>query len=1109
MGGRAKIADPIALGLFPLQQVLWEREQIDLDDRNVLRAVRVKERDLVVHKLGHEQPIDESGGDILGGFLWLPQDEGVPPPEGPPSLTRYTSAWRMGAWPSIVKLDTKNRLNDTEGNAHGGGVAGDPSAVATGGGKASKPTKVLPIFGGSYRPDTRFAHEIPFLPDEKCFPRPAGNSFGLVVSADREDRQDPLWMQTDPRLIAPHFAGDWKMGSIVADLNDKDEIDPERCARLQTIFRVVKRPDSNCADFHDENSIAWNITEGGRVHTHGGLVCDKPFGGGQGKPPDVPTPSSEFPPVSSLNPFTGEGGGGGPSPDIADPATAAGLIPPFSGPGQTVTAPPPSVRVHGLASQHQSGPFVTGHFEDVHRHALDADGNPINSLHLSTNSLFYRSRTEDAPLHFEGRFTYPLSTPPNNFRTGVYTLPVHLELSDHPHSWCGGSALGLWKWRAQAVHYLIHDTEGPPGLPRPPTDDPNRPPVPTPGIGDSGGVPFEPNDPTPVRPRAPSDRDFPVVGTTLESAAPAFLARPQFFGEKLEGQLWFDYRNAAKMDQQDIWLIDHFTPVTARLEAFGAQREDAWSYNEKPGSSKYVGGTASGGFMLFPPEISLADADGGLAAPEDITISTSYLSVLAEHAQFAAGTPDTSIGGIINGYRWTADDAGRLLFQHLDASGLADAQTRFTTTGGHGFFDTLSGFWGTIEPGRITADRQYDTPDASGTLLVSAAPFGLFTPTQVAFADAGGLLAGSADFTWDDSAKTLLVNGKLTVTGSIDPTDIILSGGGTSHFQQFGDGLTAPVSASGSGRIRYNDTTKTFQVSLDGAAYVDVFTGTVTPSGWTDDGANVRLTTAGDTVSIGTASASGKVRVLNTTDIVNLRLDMVAGQTQGAIVIFDSVGNPVFSVSPSGSLADVNCFGTLIVGNAGATETIRFSATTTGRIVFNSGGNPSVRFGNIGTGTLRDVSPDNDNEATSGDPSFRWEDVIGVNVSCFTVGGTQPAARMTSSGEWLLGPGGGTAPDVRGRRSAAATLTLDDGAAGAVTVVPASDGVGSVGTASVRWSLIRGVTVTGGDFELVDEKYGSHLVLREAKLKGEDRSRLYVIDKRTGKKYRLLMEPVK
>lgn len=66
------------------------------------------------------------------------------------------------------------------------------------------------------------------------------------------------------------------------------------------------------------------------------------------------------------------------------------------------------------------------------------------------------------------------------------------------------------------------------------------------------------------------------------------------------------------------------------------------------------------------------------------------------------------------------------------------------------------------------------------------------------------------------------ITGKLTVTGSIDPTDLTLSGGGTAHFIAWGNGTTAGVSAAGTGRIRYNDTTKTFQASVDGGAYADI-----------------------------------------------------------------------------------------------------------------------------------------------------------------------------------------------------------------------------------------------------------------------------------------------
>lgn len=65
------------------------------------------------------------------------------------------------------------------------------------------------------------------------------------------------------------------------------------------------------------------------------------------------------------------------------------------------------------------------------------------------------------------------------------------------------------------------------------------------------------------------------------------------------------------------------------------------------------------------------------------------------------------------------------------------------------------------------------------------------------------------------------IEGKLTVTGSIDPTDVVLSGG-TALFFESNDGATAPLSGASTGRIRYNNSTGKFQTSVQGAAYVDI-----------------------------------------------------------------------------------------------------------------------------------------------------------------------------------------------------------------------------------------------------------------------------------------------
>jgi hypothetical protein len=117
------------------------------------------------------------------------------------------------------------------------------------------------------------------------------------------------------------------------------------------------------------------------------------------------------------------------------------------------------------------------------------------------------------------------------------------------------------------------------------------------------------------------------------------------------------------------------------------------------------------------------------------------------------------------------------------------------------------------------------------------------TVGSVLFIGPGPVLAqDNPNFFWDDTNKFLgigtntpaftldvvgnaSITGKLTVGGSIDPTDIILFDGGNASFIEWGDGQSAAVSAGSTGRIRYNSISQTFQVSENGGAYVDLSTG--------------------------------------------------------------------------------------------------------------------------------------------------------------------------------------------------------------------------------------------------------------------------------------------
>jgi len=78
------------------------------------------------------------------------------------------------------------------------------------------------------------------------------------------------------------------------------------------------------------------------------------------------------------------------------------------------------------------------------------------------------------------------------------------------------------------------------------------------------------------------------------------------------------------------------------------------------------------------------------------------------------------------------------------------------------------------------------------------------------------------------------------------------------------DGDNAAVSASGEGRIRYSNSNNRWEFSSNASPWASLEPPVVVPSGWTDDGAVVRLTTAGDVVIIGALAAVGseKLRVV-------------------------------------------------------------------------------------------------------------------------------------------------------------------------------------------------------------------------------------------------------
>ena len=201
-------------GYWPLQHENFDQQGYSVDTRVSRLAVRITGRLTAPGgQLGHYIYDKKSVGDILGGMLW-------------PKDTRPTPAWAWGF-----------------------------------GAVVSEPEKMLPIRLDDYKKAPRFEPLEFTRPDEpeECVQKVPVGTIGIAHIGTEEKTQKDLFFPAGLHpLIAVNFAGEDEYGSVVADLNDDNEIDPDRCARLQRMMRVVRPSSFLCGNVDVGNSIAWN-----------------------------------------------------------------------------------------------------------------------------------------------------------------------------------------------------------------------------------------------------------------------------------------------------------------------------------------------------------------------------------------------------------------------------------------------------------------------------------------------------------------------------------------------------------------------------------------------------------------------------------------------------------------------------------------------------------------------------------------------------------------------------------------------------------------------------------------------------------------------------------
>lgn len=575
----------------------------------------------------------ESVGDLTGAVLWR-KEWPTHTPEAP-TQERLIPGWRMGPWPvtpcgPLQILDPSRwgpmpapagQIKGEGASTVAGHLSGDPCAILGPGVPGFRPVLYQPTKPALWIADRRFYCEpltLPATSDGKFWlhPIPVVGQYGLAIDSSAEQFQHAQWHRTDPRICAPAASGEsWlpqfqQTGSFPAmmDLRTSDlvcdmetffdlqagqtslRISQKRHALISSFWRVVLEPESSVgvigavpppgmrSVIGQANNLAWSWS-----HTcapAGGLVYDRVL--------------SPIEPEGYSNPIMV------PPPPAGDVAHAIGVMSFFGG-----------------------GRFTTGGWFDWHRIGKDADGHPVNPVHIEVGMPFYANEKFDGPLLFEPGIPLP--------NVQVFPFPTKVHLAFH-------TGLKRWEWFTWSPQNA------------------------------SLSEPYV----VPVLPCGYDPRDRAYVWSFLDHAYNAIMMRPIMLVDGL-----LDPRRAIQgfRDEdggQDAFAdfvrrSDSTAPMTIRIEAFGARSGTDWTYTIRPREGRYKGGTASGGIAIMPPEIDIVDIIRGDLKPAGIPTSHVHIVAIPDQVFWASGVPDPRTGELARGYRWGwSDERKELAFQRRD-----------------------------------------------------------------------------------------------------------------------------------------------------------------------------------------------------------------------------------------------------------------------------------------------------------------------------------------------------------------------------------------------------------------------------------------------------------
>lgn len=246
--------------------------------------------------------------------------------------------------------------------------------------------------------------------------------------------------------------------------------------------------------------------------------------------------------------------------------------------------------------------------------------------------------------------------------------------------------------------------------------------------------------------------------------------------------------------------------------------------------------------------------------------------------------------------------------------------------------------------------------------------------------------------------------------------------GGTTGVLAMNGGSTAAVSAASTGRLRYNESTNKFQVSLNGAAYVDVSTGA---GGGMSIGGAVTSGTTGSLLFVGSGPVLAQDNANLFWDDTNNRLGI---GTATPAVALDVVGSAQISGVSNGTniLATNNFTGQTngfpvisgrAIGSYDTTVSFLLVAGVWGEFAGSrsAGGNPLAGIGvnGVASGAQQNVGVNGQANGTAD---------INYGLAGTAYGGTLNYALYTDQGDVVLNNTSGTT-DIKGATTLENTLT--------------------------------------------------------------------------------------